>query len=94
MVKVNIYAFLIHIHSSFVEFFNFLLKKKKVTKCVTWDMNNVVNSIVSSIEIINPPLQVIVGTDGKYLLMLKRMLPVWFLDRVAPYCVAAGLKND
>ena len=65
-----------------------------MTKYVTWDIKNVIHSIVTSIEMINPPPQAIVGTDGKYLVMLMRMLPVWFLDRVTPYCVAAGLKND
>ena len=61
---------------------------------MTWDINNVINSIVTSIEMINPPPQAIIGTDGKYLHMLMRMLPVWFLHRVTPHCKAAGLKND
>jgi len=75
------------------ELFNFELQKLKKAKHLTWDINNVINAIVSSTEMINPSPQVIVGSTGKYLAMLLRMLPVWFIDRIVNQCKAAALKS-
>lgn len=76
------------------ELFNF--EKKEVymkAKEITWDAIHVTNAIVKSIALIEPSPQVIVGTDGKYFLMILRMLPIWFIDRFRPYCMAAGMKK-
>merc|ERR1712232_1282520 len=75
------------------ELFNFELKEVLRAKEITWDAVRVTNAVVTSVKTIKPSPQVIVGAD-KYLYMIVRMLPIWFIDLFQPYCMAAGMKKN
>lgn len=64
--------------SSFSE--NFLKKKK-----LEWSAKVVETELVSCVEAINPPPQVIVGSDAKYPAMVFRLLPVWLQLKILDY---------
>ena len=75
---------------------NYLTLKKVIymkTTEITWDTIHDTNAIIKSIELIKPSPQVIVGADGKYFLMILRMLSIWFIDRFRPYCMVASMKK-
>eukprot|EP00591_Stephanopyxis_turris_P003758 CAMPEP_0195526588 /NCGR_PEP_ID=MMETSP0794_2-20130614/27744_1 /TAXON_ID=515487 /ORGANISM="Stephanopyxis turris, Strain CCMP 815" /LENGTH=303 /DNA_ID=CAMNT_0040657315 /DNA_START=285 /DNA_END=1193 /DNA_ORIENTATION=+ len=47
------------------------------TTCLLWDANVVIDKLISCVELVIPPPQVVVGTDAKFFLLGLRHLPVW-----------------
>ena len=47
-----------------------------------WDFKVVVDTMVDAVLSIDPPCQLFIGTDAKFLIAWLRMFPVWFRFRI------------
>lgn len=51
----------------------------------SWSTDIMIKELISTVELLDPPPQVMVGGDAKYSAMILRMLPVWLQLKVFDY---------
>lgn len=64
------------------EYFDSMLRAVANLKKATWDPKYVKNALISAIELVEPPPQIIVGLDAKCFTMVVRLLPMWAQAKV------------
>lgn len=50
--------------------------------CITWEAKVVTDLMLNCVELIQPPPEVIAGTDAKYILVFLKMLPTWMMVKI------------
>jgi len=63
------------------DFFDYITQiVDKVLSSMAWEPGVVVDEVVKNLKAKRMPPEVIVGSDGKFLFSLLRIIPAWFLD--------------
>lgn len=65
-----------------IETYNKWIEMLENVICVTWEAQSVVDVLANSIQLLKPPLEVIVGMDAKFVLVFLKMLPMWLVATI------------